>query len=422
MSRDVADDSTRRRFLGTGVGVGIAGLFAGCSGGDNSGNGNTSGSGETNASGTGAGTAAGGSDGTSTGESSTSGATSEGSATESTAEETTAGGSYSVSMKPVGSVTFDAVSQRWVPFTGDYADMGVALGQADGLSAIGIAARYGSFYYDDLPGVSVDTSSLTELYQGDSAGKEVFYEIDADVHVVDPNFMINRLGWSQGDVTEITNQVAPFFGNTTFTEVYDWHDYRYYTMEELMEKLAAVFDQRARYEAFSQLLDDVHSTVEGKLPNENPSVALLYPADVPPESFYPYLVGEGTTSKQWRALDVQDALAANGVTDTQAGGSTIDFETLLEIDPDVLAVRLQGEITDQYFQENVVTPLENDDVAAQLSAVQNDRVIYAGLTYQGPIIYLYQLERAAQGVYPDAFGDDRLFDRQRVADIVNGDQ
>ncbi|EMA41237.1 ABC transporter substrate-binding protein [Halococcus hamelinensis] len=412
MARDAADGSTRRRFLKTGVGVGLAGLFAGCSSGNDAGSNDTSGAGD-GADATSA--TAGGS----TAGKSTDGATSQGGATK--GGGTTTGGSYSVSMAPVGSVTFDSVPRKWVPFTGDYADMGVALGRSDGLSAIGVAARYGSFYYDDLPGVSVDTSSLTELYQGDSVGKEVFYEIDADVHVVDPNFMVNRLGWSQGDVTEITNQVAPFFGNTTFTRVYDWHDYRYYTMEELLGKLGAVFDQRARAEAFTQLLDEVHSTVKGTLPNETPSVALLYPADVPPESFYPYLVGEGTTSKQWRTLEVEDALAANDVADAQAGGSAIDFETLLEIDPDVLAVRLQGEITDQYFRKNVVRPLENHEVASQLSAVQNDRVVYAGLTYQGPIIYLFQLERAAQGVYPDAFGGSQLFDRQRVADIVNGD-
>lgn len=414
MSRDATDGSTRRRFLRTGVGVGLAGLFAGCSSGNDAG---SNGSNETGG-GAGPASATAGSGGSTAG-GSTDGATSQGGATENGG--TTTGESYSVSMAPVGSVTFDSVPQTWVPFTGDYADMGVALGQSDGLSAIGVAARYGAFYYDDLPGVSVDTSSLTELYQGDSVGKEVFYELDADVHVVDPNFMVNRLSWSQGDVTEITNQVAPFFGNTTFTQVYDWHDYRYYTMEELLGKLGAVFDQRGRAEAFTAVLDDVHSTVESDLPNQTPSIALLYPADVPPESFYPYLVGEGTTSKQWRTLGVEDALAANDVADAQAGGSAIDFETLLEIDPDVLAVRLQGEITDQYFQENIVTPLENHEVASQLSAVQNGRVIYAGLTYQGPIIYLHQLERAAQGVYPDAFGGSQLFDRQRVANIVTGD-
>jgi len=43
------------------------------------------------------------------------------------------------------------------------------------------------------------------------------------------------------------------------------------------------------------------------------------------------------------------------------------------------------------------------------------------MTYQGPIIHLFQLERAAQGIYPDEFGGEKLFDRQAVADIVTGD-
>ena len=71
--------------------------------------------------------------------------------------------------------------------------------------------------------------------------------------------------------------------------------------------------------------------------------------------------------------------------------------------------------------ENVVEPMRNHDVASSLTAVRNDRVLYGGVTYQGPIFHLFQLEEAARGVYPDVFGGERLFDRQRVADIVNGE-
>lgn len=49
--------------------------------------------------------------------------------------------SYSVSMELVGEVEFDEVPETWVPFTGDWADMGVALWQADGLAGVGIKAR-----------------------------------------------------------------------------------------------------------------------------------------------------------------------------------------------------------------------------------------------------------------------------------------
>jgi iron complex transport system substrate-binding protein len=329
---------------------------------------------------------------------------------------------HSVTMEPVGTVEFDAVPEEWLAYTGDYADMGVALGQADGLEAIGVRARFGTHYYEELPGVAVDDEALTQLWN-DGTDKEVFYELDPDVNVVDPNFMVNRLGVSEADVEEIRDNVAPIIGNTGFTRVYDWHDdYRYYSMYEAFEKMAELFDERGRYEAFDELHDEVLGDVQDRLPSESPDIAVLYPAGMPPESFYPYLVGEGSQSKQFRDLEVGDALAANGVTDAQVDGGTIDFETLLDIDPDAIAVRIQGEITDAYFDREIRSHLEDHDVASELTAVQEGRVFYSGLTYQGPILHLFQLERAARGIYPETFGaDEQLFDRQRVADIVTGD-
>jgi iron complex transport system substrate-binding protein len=109
------------------------------------------------------------------------------------------------------------------------------------------------------------------------------------------------------------------------------------------------------------------------------------------------------------------------VTDAQVGGETIDYEVLLEIDPEVIAIRLSGEITGGWVDENVTTHMREHPIASELTAVKNDRVIYGGMTYQGPIIHLFQLEGAAQGLYPDEFGGEQLFDRDRVADIVNGE-
>jgi len=313
--------------------------------------------------------------------------------------------SYSVTMEPVGDVEFDEVPETWFPYTGDYADMGVALGQGDGLVAIGVGARYGSHLYDELPGVSVDESGLTELYQ-DGTDPEIFHELGADVHLIDPNFMKNRLQWDQSDVDEVENTTGPFVGNTIFSRVYDWHDYADYSLYEAFEKVAQVFQEQARYEAFKEYHDEVIGDVRSRLPEDRPDVAVL--------------IGDGTQSKHWNDLGVGDALAAHDITDAQAGGGTIDYETLLEVDPDVLAVRLQGEITPEYFEENIAAPIRDHDVASELRAVRNDRVIYGGMTYQGPIINLFQTERAARGLYPDEFGGERLFDRERVSEIVNG--
>lgn len=331
---------------------------------------------------------------------------------------------YSVTMEPVGTVEFDDVPETWVPYTGDYADMGVALGQADGLAAIGVRARFGTHHYDELPGVSVEKSSLTELWQ-DGTDKEMFYEIDADVHVIDPNFVINRLGLDQGDVEEIAGNVGPFFGNTIFSRAYGWHDdYAYYSLYEAFEKLAELFQERARFEAFQSYHDEVLADVQARLPEETPSVAILYPAEVPPDAFYPYLIGDGVQSEHWNDLGVECALTQAGITDAQAGGGTIDYEGLVDVDPDVIAIRLQGEVTQSSIDSEITPHMRDHDLASRLTAVENDRVIYGGLTYQGPIIHLFQLEQAAKGLYPQEFGeigsDAQLFDREHVADIVTG--
>ena len=66
--------------------------------------------------------------------------------------------------------------------------------------------------------------------------------------------------------------------------------------------------------------------------------------------------------------------------------------------------------------------MQNDNTAKSLTAVQVGRVYPAGGMYQGPIINLSKTERAAKQLYPDEFGaDEQLFDRQRVADIINGE-
>ena len=293
MARDSRYGSTWRRFLKAGAGVGTGGLLAGCTneeGAEPSADGTT------------------GSSRPTTGSGSTTGA--DGSKAE-TGADSGAEGSYSVTMEPVGTVEFDAVPETWVPYTADYADMGVALGRADGLEAIGVRERYGTHYYEELSGVSVDKEELTQLWQDDT-GKEVFYELDADVHTIDPNFMINRIGWDRADVDEIAGNVAPFVGNTMFTRVYDWHDYRYYSLYEAFGKMAELFGETERYEAFRTYHDEVLTTVGERLSAETPDVAILYPAGVPPESFYPYLVGRGTQSKQWADLRVGDASRRTG--------------------------------------------------------------------------------------------------------------
>ncbi|ADJ14188.1 ABC transporter substrate-binding protein [Halalkalicoccus jeotgali] len=329
------------------------------------------------------------------------------------------GGSYTVSMEPVGEVTFESPPERWVANNGSWADMGVALGH-EPPEALWLTSRYHTRYYDGIPDVSVDTSGMTDLYQN-GVDKELFYELDADVHVIDPNFLLNRYsGWEQADIDEIDESVGPFFGNSIFSQEYAWHDdYQYYTLYEAFGKLAEAFQEQERYEQFVALHEEFQGRVEEIVPpeGERPEVAILWADGDQPETFLPYLISEGTSFKQWRDLGVRDALANSEVEDFHTNRGELDFETLLEVDPEVLLLRGQEGKTASEFQDTVVSFLENDDVASRLTAVQNGDVYRGGPLYQGPITNLVLTERAAGQVYGI---EEELFDRDEVAGIVTG--
>ncbi|WP_363463895.1 ABC transporter substrate-binding protein [Halogeometricum borinquense] len=343
-----------------------------------------------------------------------------------TATEAAADGSYSVTMEPVGTVEFDSVPETWATYCQGYADMGIALGQADGLLSVGYKPRLHTHWYEELDGVSVDKESLQELYQG-GIDKELFYTMDADIHVIDPNWIINNFkGWEQADVDEITEGVAPFIGNLIFRHTDTWHeDYQYYTMYEAFEKVAEIFQEQERYEAFKSLHDEyVRGRVAEQLPAESEaaSAALIYAAGNEPEKFSPYRLNTGGTSiKHLRDLKVKDAFKDTDVKGISSTNRTkIDYEQLLEVDPDTLLLKGHETKTAAEFQDTLVKYMKNHDVGSQLTAVKNDRVFRGGPTYQGPIHNLFLVERTAKDLYPDTFSGE-LFDRQRVADIVTGD-
>jgi iron complex transport system substrate-binding protein len=333
--------------------------------------------------------------------------------------------SYSVTMEPVGTVEFESVPETWATYCQGYADMGIALGQAEGLLSVGYKPRLHTRWYDELDGVDVDKESLQQLYQG-GIDKELFYSMDADVHVIDPNWLTNNFkGWTRGDVDELTESVAPFLGNLIFRRTDQWHDYRYYSMYEAFEKVAELFQQQERYRAFESLHDEyVRGRVAEQLPPaaEAASVALVYAAGNEPEQFSPYRLDTGGTSiKHLRDLGVQDAFEGTGVEGISSTNRTkIDYETLLDVDPEVLLVKGHESQTAEEFQNTLVAHLRDHEVGGALTAVENDRVFRGGPTYQGPIHNLFLVERTATDLYPDRFSGE-LFDRDRVADIVTGD-
>ena len=383
------DGATRRQYLTYGGAVMTSGLLAGCTGGGDTGTSET--------------------------------ATDEETTTATTTEtETPEAESYSVSIEPVGEVTFDAVPETWVANNGSWADMGIALG-LEPPEGVWLPSRYHTSYYDEIPGVSVDKSGIKKLWGDGGIGKEQFYELNADVHVMDPNFLLNRSsGWKQADVDEITENVAPMFGNSSFSRGYPWHeDYRYYGLLEAFEKLAEVFQRTDRYEAFEAVHDDFQANLAPVVPgrSERPEVAVVWGSGDEPEKFYPYTIDGGTSFKHLTDLKVQDALADSQVKDFYSSRGAIDFETLLEVDPEVLLVRGQEAKTAGEFESTVVASMEADDVASELTAVQNGDVYRAGGLYQGPVTNLVVTQRLAAQLYG---ADEQRYDPERVADIVAG--
>jgi iron complex transport system substrate-binding protein len=399
------DSSTRRQVLRAGAVVAGAGALAGCIGGSD-------GDDESEDGADGDGTPT---DGTETP------ASSDG---DDTPESTDGGEStpYSVTMESVGTVEFESIPETWAANNGSWADMGVALGQ-DPPETVYLSQRYHTQLYDEIPDLSVDQGEIGSLWEG-GLDTEKFLALgeEVDVFVMDPNFIVNRSdAIEESDIEQIESTGTPFLGNSSFSRGYEWHDYQFLSLYDAFEKMAELFQERERYEAFVDLHSTFQDNLEEIIPpeDERPSVAIMWPQPIgEPEKFSPYLIDEGTSFKQWRDLGVEDAFATTDVADFHAGRARVDYETLLDIDPDLVLLRGNEAKTATEFEETVVSFMNNHDVASSLKAVQNGDVYRGGPLYQGPITNMVLTERAASQAYGV---DEELFDRQRVADIVNGD-
>ncbi|WP_049912935.1 ABC transporter substrate-binding protein [Halococcus thailandensis] len=421
---------SRRNWLRSGAVVLGSGLLAGCSGGSAGSGGNSTDSGS----------------GMDTAGSTESTATSEptGETTETEGSATAMGSSYTVTMSPVGEVQFDSVPKNVMVYSMLYSDMAVAYGHGDAVNSLGFrsdAAATLDALYSRLDGVSFDRSGLTQLNSGNSSGgggiqvdKEVFYNLDSDLHLVDPALMVSFDGWKMADIKEIRENIAPWFGNL-FSRNNEQPprpyrgNYQYYTLWELSGKVAKVFQNQQRFQQLSRIHDDLVSRIQSNLPpkNERPTVGSVLFIE---ESFYPSKINtSGFGNAHIRPLNASDAFTQDDVTYE----TTYSMERMLEIDPDVILHRY-GITT--YDVNNVRQTLEDDPVGSQLSAVQNDRVYAGAYPVQGPLMNLFQLEMTAKQLYPNQFGewpdftssdpypeipqDQQLFDRQKVADIVTG--
>ncbi|MDJ1433093.1 ABC transporter substrate-binding protein [Halostagnicola sp. A-GB9-2] len=350
-------------------------------------------------------------------------------------------GTYSVTMAPTGAVTFSDVPENVLVYSLLYADMAVAYGHGDSINSLGFDAEAEgqalNSFYDVLEGVSFDGSDLTQLNTGSGSvtiDKELFYELDSDLHLLDPCLVSSMDGWDRSDVEEIKSTVGPWFGNTYSREHAEppeecRDDYQYYTLWEIAENVAAVFQARDRFEALTEVHEELIRSIQLNLPpeDERPTVGSVIVMD---ETFYPSETNaSGFATADLRPFEVPDAFAAEDITYETA----YDYETMLEIDPDILLHRFG---IASYDVDHIRGTLEDHPVASQLTAVENDRVYASGNPIQGPIMNLFQLEMAAKQLYPDQFGewpgyggdtypeipeDEQLFDRDYVAAVIQGD-
>ena len=417
---DGHETQTRRDYMRYGGAVVGGGLLAGC---------------------------AGQSDSSSTPESATT-ETTNSAATNSETETSTDDGSFTVEMFPVGEVEFEAVPESVTTYNMGWADMVVALGQADKLQTDRLSAP--TLFYDRFD-IDYDYD-YPPLWQDGGMPKEVFYERDPDAFLIDPN-LIQAWddNWDDADIEEIESNVAPFFGCHNRRIRGDWQTEQGYpeqapSMLEAFDKVGTVLDERTRAEAWLDLYADLQSEVRSRVPDdgETPSIGLINSGSAPDkgEFYVLYLEDNGYEMKPYRDLGLVEVDAFSDVETGQYGKT--DYETMLEVDPDLILVHwgiTTGSVTfggdgafdaDQ-FRERFVAPMENDDVGSQLTAVQNDRVLPGPTAEQGPLVNAFQTELTARLFYPEEFGEldmdapldvpeeERLFDRQRVADIINGD-
>ncbi len=330
---------------------------------------------------------------------------------------------YEVEMAPVGTISFESVPESWETYFPGYAEMGIALGQADGLTAIGNSGRFHTDHLEELDGVSVDKDEITTLVGKSGIDKELYLELDNDVHLTDPRWLTQNdfFGLDSDDVDQIASTVGPFLGNAIFRRTDSWHDYRYYTMYEAFGKVAELFQQQERYQAFKSVHDEVIATVQSNLPpaTERPNALLAFAGSDEPEEFSPYrITDKGTNKKHLHDLGVEDALAGSGVAGlSESNRAKIDYETMLEIDPEYILLRGHESKTASEFESTVLGFMQEHSAASSLTAVQNGNVYRGGPIYQGPIFNLFLTERTAETFYPDTF-DGTLFDRGELADII----
>jgi iron complex transport system substrate-binding protein len=364
-------------------------------------------------------------------------------------------------MEPTGRVEFDEPPESVVPALQFGADLMVALGQWGRVEYMWLRRNVVENVFEMVPDFSLDLDEVETLSPEGTFNKELFYGADIDLLAFDPNLSIAyENGFDVADVNEMQENVAPWFGNHSRRKRgnswYQWPDteqYGYVGMYDQVERYAKLFGVEDRARALRSLHDEMLSSIQADLPpeDERPSIGLPWGGSPLDGAFWVYNpiseVPEAYGKKQYRDLNIKDAFAG------QYGGSSsveLDAEGMLETDPDVIFLHFGiGFITEPattYFDETDETVgknlieytkerYRNDPILSELTAVKNDRLYVGHTGQQGPLTNLFQTEMLAKQLYPNIYGefpgvdddgtyelpeDEQLFDRQRLADIIDG--
>ncbi|ELZ18620.1 ferrichrome-binding protein [Haloterrigena salina JCM 13891] len=343
------------------------------------------------------------------------------------------GESYTVTVEPVGSHTFESVPESYAVIPSVWMDIGMALGKQP--DAVASFDRAPLKYYDVLPDVSLDQDAVTILAGEAEEGydKENFYDADVDVHLIDPQALQFFANWSEEDIQEIEDATGPFLGTTIRFEsdALTSGEEPPYDLYGAFEKGAEIFQRQEQFEAWESFYEDFIGEIQSRLPpeEERPSVAAIWRGVNPDSGEFRIaeVNAQANNTRTYRELGLKDAFEG------RIPDGPIGYEELLDVDPDYIgAVGSLTSLSHEEFVDTVIEPFEEDSNGRSLSAVRNGNVVRTGGQYMGPIVDLYSTEALAKQVYPDEFGewpgavgdvpeDERLFDRGDLADIINGD-
>jgi len=353
-------------------------------------------------------------------------------------EESTPEPTYTAELSPVGEVTLEEPPTNVFAHFPWFADIATALDRGESVNSVwwvGTASTL-EYFTAGFGGVDIAWRDRTGAYE---FTKEQLYELDSDLHLVDPAWVTSQDNWAREDINEIAENVGPWLGNyySSFHQSppEEWADnYEYHRLWDVFEQVGNLYGERTRYEQLRAVHDDLLDTIETGLPpeDERPTAAYLSISTDLSAIYVIRLNAPGYFNAHTRPLGAVDAF---GGEEWDGAFKQVDMEAVLDADPDVLLALWT--VTDAVDFEQLRRNLDDDPVGRELAAVQNDRVTVQGTRWQGPLMNLFQLEMTAKQLYPEQFGawptyengdtypefspEEQLFDHQRVAAIMTGD-